>query len=240
MVTNNVVKLAMKQGFAGKTAKFTQKASNCAKYLEGNAPEFTKTINTDSFRESCQNSMARRILSKTNWALEKGFKLNELEIPADTFLKELPSTERKAVAGLLGNPDTFICSAKANTNGSGFSILGFIGKKGNKTVGKGAVSVSEFGTPNAVAKWRYNGKNLQTNGFVDCAKEATADEISIIPSFMSKMFGIKAQAGKAANITAQANAKKVVDILPEGEINILDNPQNKFVNIMNILKHTIG
>ena len=161
---------------------------------------------------------ASNILNKSEAMLRSGIRFNNVEIPADTFLAQVPKKQRKAIANLLGNPDKVVLSAKANTKGSGFSILGFIGKKGDKTVGKGAVSVSHFGTPDAVAKWRFNGKNLQTNGFVDCAQTATPEQVSIIPSFVKKMLRIDTQIGKAARSNINVNAKKAVDILPDGQL----------------------
>lgn len=168
---------------------------------------------------------ASNVLNKSEAMLRSGIRFNNVEIPADTFLAQVPQKQRKAIASLLGNPDKVICAAKANTKGSGFSILGFIGKKGDKTVGKGAVSVSDLGTPDAVAKWRFNGKNLQTNGFVDCAQTATPEQVSIIPSFVKKMFGIDAQAGKAVGMNLKINAKKAVDILPDGQLGNLATKQ---------------
>ncbi len=168
---------------------------------------------------------ASNILNKSEAMLRSGIRFNNVEIPADTFLAQVPQKQRKAIANLLGNPDKVVLSAKANTKGSGFSILGFIGKKGDKAVGKGAVSVSHLGTPDAVAKWRFNGKNLQTNGFVDCAQTATPEQVSIIPSFVKKMFGIDAQAGKAVGMNLNVNAKKAVDILPDGQLGNLAGKQ---------------
>lgn len=168
---------------------------------------------------------ASNILNKSEAMLRGGIRFNNVEIPADTFLAQVPQKQRKAIANLLGNPDKVVLSAKANTKGSGFSILGFIGKKGDKAVGKGAVSVSHLGTPDAVAKWRFNGKNLQTNGFVDCAQTATPEQVSIIPSFVKKMFGIDAQAGKAVGMNINVNAKKAVDILPDGQLGNLAGKQ---------------
>lgn len=168
---------------------------------------------------------ASNILNKSEAMLRSGIRFNNVEIPADTFLAQVPQKQRKAIASLLGNPDKVVLSAKANTKGSGFSILGFIGKKCDKTVGKGAVSVSDLGTPDAVAKWRFNGKNLQTNGFVDCAQTATPEQVSIIPSFVKKMFGIDAQAGKAVGMNLKINAKKAVDILPDGQLGNLATKQ---------------
>lgn len=161
---------------------------------------------------------ASNILNKSEAMLRSGIRFNNVEIPADTFLAQVPQKQRKAIASLLGNPDKVVLSAKANTKGSGFSILGFIGKKGDKTVGKGAVSVSHLGTPDAVAKWRFNGKNLQTNGFIDCAQTATPEQVSIIPSFVKKMLRIDTQIGKAARSNINVNAKKAVDILPDGQL----------------------
>ena len=171
----------------------------------------------------CNN--ASNVLNRSEAMLRSGIKFNNIEISADRFLAQVPQKQRKAVANLLGNPDKVICAAKANTKGSGFSILGFIGKKGDKTVGKGAVSVSHFGTPDAVAKWRFNGKNLQTNGFIDCAQTATPEQVSIIPSFVKKMLRIDTQIGKAARSNINVNAKKAVDILPDGQLGNLAGKQ---------------
>lgn len=168
-----------------------------------------------SYDMAVHSNPARTALYRANSMLRKGVKMENIELPVDTFLGQLPTKQRKAVASLLGNPDKVVCSAKANAKGSGFSILGFIGKKGNKTVGKGAVSVSQLGTPNAVAKWKFGGKKLKTNGFVDCAQTVTPEQVSIIPSFMKRMLGIEVNAGNAARANISANAKNVIDILPE-------------------------
>lgn len=176
-------------------------------------------------RVAIPSNPTRTALCKANNMLRSGVKLNNIELPADTFMRYIPEGQRKAVASLLGNPETVICSAKANTKGSGFSILGFIGKKGDKTVGKGAVSVSQLGTPNAVAKWKFGGKNIQTNGFIDCAQNATPEQVSIIPSFVKKMLGIDVQAGNAVRANVNINAKKAVDLLPEGRLEDMAHKQ---------------
>lgn len=176
-------------------------------------------------RVATPSNPTRTALYKADSMLRSGVKLNNIELPADTFMRYIPKGQRKAVASLLGNPETVICSAKANTKGSGFSILGFIGKKGDKTVGKGAVSVSQLGTPNAVAKWKFGGKNIQTNGFIDCAQTATPEQVSLIPSFMKKMLGFEAKAGNAARANVNINAKKAVDLLPEGRLGDMAHKQ---------------
>lgn len=173
-------------------SKVAEVGSNGAKYL-GKAVHADNTKILSKVAEAkgvLKEATARPLISKElqnfDFMLRKGLKINNIEIPADTFLAQVPKMQRKAIANLLGNPDKVVCTAKANTKGSGFSILGFIGKKGEKTVGKGAVSVSNIGSHDAVAKWRFNGKNLQTNGYVDCAQTATPEQVSIIPEFAKK------------------------------------------------------
>lgn len=198
-----------------------------AKKLKGG--EFGLKTGKTLFHTATSANKPRTTLRYADNMLRSGVKLNNMELPADTFLSRVPEQQRKAVASLLGNPDTVVCSAKANTKGSGFSILGFVGKKGNKTVGKGAVSLSQLGTPNAVAQWRFGGKNVKTTGFIDCAQTATPEQVSVIPSFVKKMLGIEAQAGNAARVNLNINAKKAVDILPEGQLGNLAHKQTSGV-----------
>ena len=237
----------------------TGTAKNVEKFFEkvsiDEAAKFTKIANKTAVgkdglkcfsRVAIPSNPTRTALCKANNMLRSGVKLNNIELPADTFMRYIPEGQRKAVASLLGNPETVICSAKANTKGSGFSILGFIGKKGDKTVGKGAVSVSQLGTPNAVAKWKFGGKNIQTNGFIDCEQTATPDQISLIPSFMKKMLGFEAKAGNAARANVNINAKKAVDLLPEGRLGdmahkqTVDVTQTAIDKLMNMARNILA
>ena len=102
-------------------AKFTKSVTN--KTAVG------KDCSKNFSRVAIPSNPTRTALCKANNMLRSGVKLNNIELPADTFMRYIPEGQRKAVASLLGNPETVICSAKANTKGSGFSILGFIGKK---------------------------------------------------------------------------------------------------------------
>lgn len=232
-------------GDATKIARFNEAGKilpGCAKATTASEagkvlPEFAKAVKTGApYKSAVSSDPVRGALHKTNSLLSHtGAKIN-MEVPADTFLSQVPAKQRKTVASLLGNPDTVVCAAKANTKGSGFSILGLIGKKGGKTVGKGAVSVSQLGTPSAVAKWKFSGKNVQTNGFIDCAQTATPEQVSIIPSFVKKMFGIDVQAGNAARANVNINAKKAVDLLPEGKLGDMAHKQMSGVSQTNIDK----
>ena len=193
-------------------------------------------------RVATPSNPTRTALYKADSMLRSGVKLNNIELPADTFMRYIPEGQRKAVASLLGNPETVICSAKANTKGSGFSILGFIGKKGDKTVGKGAISVSDFGYKNAVAKWKVFGKNGQANGFVDCAKAIDAQNASINLANHKGKIGFSANAGEAA----QAN----VFVTPKVGLNYANNliangvrmhtPQKVVTNFVDLIKSIIS
>ncbi len=189
---------------------------------------------------SARNSYTEA-LSNVNRLMKCGTRLSG-EVPADTFLANVPKREREALTNLLGNPDTVAWTAKANTKGSGFSILGFIGKKGDKTVGKGAISVSDFGYKNAVAKWKVFGKNGQANGFVDCAKAIDAQNASINLANHKGKIGFSANAGEAA----QAN----VFVTPKVGLNYANNliangvsmhtPQKVVTNFVDLIKSIIS
>lgn len=179
-------------------------------------------------------------LSNANRLMKCGTRLSG-EVPVDTFLANVPKRGREVLTNLLGNPDTVAWTAKANTKGSGFSILGFIGKKGDKTVGKGAISVSDFGYKNAVAKWKVFGKKGQANGFVDCAKAIDAQNASINLANHKGKIGFSANAGEAA----QAN----VFVTPKVGLNYANNliangvcmhtPQKVVTNFVDLIKSII-
>ena len=181
----------------------------------------------------------RTAVQKGDRILQSGIKI-QTEIPADTFLRGIPKENRKAVAALIGDADTVSVKAKHNEKGK-FSILGFIAKKGNKTVGKGAVSVTEAGTPSAVAKWHIStgqkGKTLQTNGFIDCAQETVPSETSVVPSFINKMLGFDIKSGKAAGAHLQVSPTKAANLVPNGS---LSNADGKANTVIDTIKSIIG
>lgn len=202
---------------------------------------FKKTI---SFPQETQ---AKRVLGQADGLLKnQGLKLQG-EIPADQFMRNIPEAQRKAVTDLLGNPETVQFAAKHNKNGR-FSILGLIAKKGDKTVGKGALSITNFGQPNAVAKWRIStgakGRNLQANGFIDCAQTATPQEVSIVPSFIKKMLGLDTKLGKAASSHIQVNPTKAAKLIREGKLDNIAHiegiSQAKIDKVLDTARKNIG
>lgn len=230
--------------FIAKNAKTLYEASKTGKQLVTKT-NFNK-IATKSLIQP-QNSAVRKTIMGADKLLKTGLKLQG-EVPVDEFLKRIPAAQRKAVTELLGNPETVQFTAKHNKKG-GFSILGFLAKKGNKTVGKGALSVTNFGEQNAVMKYRVStgvrGKNLQANGFVDCAQTATPQDISIVPSFIKKMLGVDAKLGKAAGSHIQVSPTKAAKLLPEGKLNNIMNRnttanQGMIDKVLDTARRTIG
>ena len=169
-------------------------------------------------------SAAKRGIGYMNALVNKGIKRNKFEIPVNTFLAQVPEKQQEAAKALLGNADRVVCSAKANNNGNGFSILGFIAKKGDKSVGKGAVSVSQFGTPEAAVKWRFGSKDLQTNGFwKDC------DEPNLLLEQNSK--GLSINGNMRFNFCDPNLAEANVSVNPQKALdlkNLFDSLVSKF------------
>lgn len=166
-----------------------------------------------------EKTPAHKAMQQVNGLLKNAGLKMQGEVPFDQFLRNIPEAQREAVANILGNPETVQFTAKHNKNGR-FSILGLIAKKGDKTVGKGALSVTNFGLPNAVAKWRFatgpKGKNLQMNGFVDCAGNATPQDVSMIAK-LGKMIGLDTKVGTLGASRVKVDAGKLVKVLPEVE-----------------------
>lgn len=169
--------------------------------------------------------------------LKFGIKINDMEIPVTELVKDMDKKQAKSILSLFGNPDTVVVSAKANTKGSGFSIASLIGKKGDKTVSKGAVSVSHYGEPDAVLKFRLKGnrKKLQANGFVDAAQT----DLKPLQADISKANGkleLDYNAGSAASASVKVDAKKAMDILPDG--NLQNTPT--LGHVLNAIRRGIG
>ena len=174
-------------------------------------------------------SPSRKALRGANNFLRNTGAKVEMELPVDQFLKEIPEAQRKAVADILGNPETVQLKAKHNKNGR-FSILGFLAKKGDKTVGKGALSITDFGTPNAVLKYRVStgnkGQNLAVSAFADCAKTATPEQISTVHRLTNKTIGGDVRVGDALGAHVDGNISKLLKLLPKNKTfevsNLLD------------------
>lgn len=225
--------------------KLLCKASSKAFMLTKNASKVIcnegNKLNKGFFKmaKPAKSNPVRAAVQKEIRLLESGIKL-QADIPTDMFLREIPKENRKAVAALIGDADTVSIKAKHNEKGE-FSILGFIAKKGNKTVGKGAISVTEAGTPNAVAKWHIStgqkGKTLQTNGFVDCAQETVPTKTSVVPSFIKKMLGFDIKSGKSAGAHLQVSPTKATNLVPNGSFS---NAEEKVNTVINAIKSIIG
>lgn len=229
--------------FVAKNVKALYEVSKTGKQL------VTKTnFNKIAAKRLIQPDTAvRKTIMGADKLLKTGLRLQG-EVPVDEFLKRIPAAQRKAVTEILGNPETVQFTAKHNKKG-GFSILGFLAKKGDKTVGKGALSVTNFGEPNAVMKYRVStgarGKNLQANGFIDCAQTATPQDVSIVPSFIKKMLGVDAQLGKAAGSHIKVDPAKAVKLLPEGKLNNIMNKnttanQSRIDKLLDTARRCIG
>ncbi len=221
--------------------KIGSKALDYSKYAVGDAKKL-KGCELKAGKTFFQAAKPRTTLRYADNMLRSGVKLNNVEVPADTFLSRFTERQRKVVAGLLGNPDTVVCSAKANTKGSGFSILGFVGKKGNKTVGKGAISVSDFGSKNAVAKWKAFGKNGQTNGFIDCAREVDAQNATLNLANNKGKIGFIANAGDAAQgsifVTPTIGLNYANELIANG-VN-MHAPEKIVTNYVDLIKSIIS
>ena len=217
-IINSALKLT---GNANKIAKATTKVSKKSlnKIVEG-----TKTTVCKSMPSYNSWHPERMAVMRTDSLLKTGLKLQG-EVPIDQFLRQIPEAQRKAVAEILGNPETVQFAAKHSKKGR-FSILGFIGKKGDKTVGKGAISITDAGEPNAVMKFKVStgtrGQNLQANGFVDCAPETTDARVTATPSFIKKMLGMDIKVGETAAAHVQVNPTKAAKLLAEGKTRSID------------------
>ena len=139
--------------------------------------------------------------------------------PAE-FMEQFPKLQRK----LFGNPDTIQFKAKHNKKGR-FSILGFLAKKNGKTVSKGAVSLTDGGSENAVLKTHIvsgkNGSRMSYNAFVDCSKEL--GEIDHRLFLSDKGLGLDTKAGDAAAEHINVQKSQVWNVLKgldlDGDIN---------------------
>lgn len=210
-----------------------------------------KDLSKTVFKEAAliqPKSPVRTALSGADQVLRNLGAKVEMEVPVDTFLRNVPAKQRKTAASLLGNPETVHFKAKHNNKG-GFSILGFQAKKGDKVVGNGALSITNFGEKDAVAKWRISGgkkgKNLIGNGFVDCAQTATQEQVSVVPSYINRMLRMDAKAGNAAASHLQVNGSKLLQLLPDCNLGNIANIQPKVVDIniskfMDVIRKNIG
>ena len=156
------------------------------------------------------------ILQADKFLKETGIELSGKSKVGDEFMgEEFPKPLRK----LLGNPDTIEFKAKHNKKGR-FSILGFLAKKNGKTVSKGAVSLTDGGSENAVLKTQIvsgkNGSRMSGYSFVDCSKEIGAADIRL--SQLKKGLGLDFKAGDAAVSHAEVGTSQVGNFLKASEI----------------------
>ena len=161
-------------------------------------------------------------------------------IPLDEFMGDrlFPKELKK----LFGNPDTIEYKAKHNKKGR-FSIFGFLAKKNGKTVSKGAVSLTDGGSKDAVLKTHIvsgkNGSRMTFNAFVDSSKEVETADLRL--SQLEKGLGLDVKAGDAAAAHVEVGTSQVGNLFKtsnlEGNINDISDDANTAIKAV---RHSIS
>ena len=187
-----------------------------------------------------------------------GFEKSEIQ-QADEFLKKLPGAEistpkpipldenievPKELKKLFGNPDTIEYKAKYNKKGR-FSIVGFLAKKNGKTVSKGAVSLTDGGSKDAVLKTHIvsgkNGSRMTFNAFVDSSKEVETADLRL--SQLEKGLGLDVKAGDAAAAHVEVGTSQVGNLFKTSKLegNITNNNVTDDANAaIKAVRHSIS
>lgn len=119
---------------------------------------------------------------------------------------------------------------------SNYSIAGIKVRDGKKVIGRGAVSITNPGTNQAVIKYRAADSGIQANGFINGGGQAKADDIAM--SFARKGGQIKAdvQVGDAMAHHFVGNEQKLVDVAKD--LNA-DSLLKKYVNVTRKLQQEL-
>ncbi len=130
-------------------------------------------------------------------------------------------------------------SLKVNNKGK-FAILGFNAKKGEKVVSKGAVSVSELGSPNKVAKWKVSagnkGKEFVSNGHIDTKEMAALENLSMVPSVKNGKLDLNCKLGDYLTAQATGNPNTIAELIQNGSF---AEVQKKLYNFITLLGNKI-
>lgn len=101
---------------------------------------------------------------------------------------------------------------------SNYAIAGMRLRDGKKVVGQGAVSITNPGSSQAVAKYRASadgGKTLQANGFIDSGKVADGKDMAVSLSRKGGKVKSDLEIGQATRHHVEFDEQKAVDLAKE-------------------------